>query len=381
MSARFITSLTLGTVLTVGALASGEALLRRHDWRYYRGAPHRVMWSLQRDREMARADDPYQFHAHQLWAPRPGARLVWTESERFNADGYRGPLLPVERPPRTLRLVALGGAAALGVGVANEDTFAALTARFVSARSIPCESMNLGVENFSLRQSLERYRDLARPYRPHIVVAAVSARTSYSPAPGGITDDELIEATRPLDRVHLAHPPSVKDGLRLVQGFHWLRDALGGPYWEDRDFQFHLRRLEPSSRSLDWPGIRRVPMNDFYGSLSLLLQETRQDGAHLVLLVLPTPATERVPPIQRAYDRAALDFGEREQLLVLDERNPHILGLNTDLVSTDVYGADRYPTACGHEAIATALSEIIVRGISAKNAQLENRRESAPKDR
>lgn len=381
MNARFITSLTLGTALALGTLVSGEALLRSNDWHYYRGAPHRVMWSLERDREMAHPSDPYVFNPHQLWAPRPGARLAWTESERFNAEGYRGPLLSVERPPKTLRLVALGGAGALGVGVAADETFAALTARLVSSRAIPCESMNLGVENFSLRQSLERYRDLARPYRPHIVVVAVSSRTSYSPAPGAITDDDLIAATRSLDTVNLTSPPSVKGGLRLVQGFHWLRDALGGPYWEDRDFQFHLKRLEPTVRSLDWPGIRRVPMRDFYESLSLLLQETRQDGAHLILLVLPSPTALRVPPIQLAYDRAALDFGEREKLLVLDERNPYLAGLASDLVSTDSYGADRYSSTCGHASIALALTEIIVRGIATKSAQLENYKDPPPKDK
>ena len=381
MSARFITRLTLATVLTVGAAVSGEIWLRNHDWHYYRGAPHRVMWSLERDREMARASDPYKFHPHQLWSPRPGGRLAWTEDECFNAEGYRGPLLAVERPAKTLRIAVLGGAAALGVGVAQEDTFAALTARLVSARAIPVESMNLGVENYSLRQSLERYRDLARPYRPHIVIVLVSTRASYSPASGGVPDDALIAQTRPFDRVNLSHPPSVMDGPRLLQGFHWLRDAIGGPYWEDRDFQFHLKRLEPSSRRLDWPGTRRVPMNDFNGSLSLFLQETRQDGAHLILIVLPGSDTERMSPIQRAYDRATLDFGEREKLILLDERNPHLAGLSSDLVSTDEYGADRYPSTCGHASIAVALTEIIVRGIAAKSAQLENYRDPPPKAR
>ncbi len=369
MTRRFPLRFALYAALTAGGVVAGEAALRESDWQYYRGAPHRVVWSLARDRAMARPDDPFMFCTRQLWCPRPNARLPWTENEHFNSAGYRGPLLAVERPPKTLRLVALGGAATLGVGVPYEDTFPNLTARLVTMRAMRCESMNLGVQNYSLRQSLERYRDLARPYRPHIVVVSVSARASYSPAPGGMTDDENIEMYRSLEPAHPQHPPCVQGGLRLVQGLWWLKDAIGGPYWEDRDFEFHLKRLEPSARRLDWPGTRRVPMNDYQGSLSLLLQETRQDGAHLVLLVLPPPDTKRVPPIEAAYSRAAVEFGEREKLILLDERNPHLAGLAAELVSTDMYSADRYSSPCGHAAIAEALSDIIVRGMAVKAAQ------------
>lgn len=360
---------SLGAAATAGALVAIEVGLRQCDWQYQRGAPQRVLWSLERDRAMARDTDPYRFHPHQLWAPRPGARLPWTTSERFNAEGYRGPLLSVERPKGWLRLVTIGGAAALGVGVELQDTFGELTARLVSARAIPCESMNLGVEYASIRQSLERYRDLARPYRPHIVVLAVSTRTAYGPAPGAVTDDENIALNRPLDTSDRRVPPCVEGGARVAAGLAWLRDAALGPYWTDRDFQFRLKRLEPTARRLDWPGVRRVPMFDYEESLALLLQETRQDGAHLVLLVLPPSDAGQVPPIEAAYERVALEFGEREKLIVLDARLPLLASLAAELKSTDAYSADRYPSACGHAAIAETLAGVIERGIAAKAAQ------------
>ncbi|MDZ4772912.1 MAG: hypothetical protein SGI72_07225 [Planctomycetota bacterium] len=369
MNRLILTRIALGASIAAGVGVATEASLRSQDWHYARGAPHRVLWSIERDRAMASADDPYTFCPRQLWRPRPNARLLWTKDERFNADGYRGPLLAAERPPKTLRLVTLGGAGTLGVGVAQPDTFAALTARIVSERAMRCESMNLGVENYSLRQSLERYRNVARPYRPHVVVVSVSTRASYSPAPGGVTDDEKIDASRAFGEPHSAYPPCVSEELRVVQGIEWLRDAINGSYWDDRDFEFRLKRLEPTARRLDWPGIRRVPMNDYYGSLSLLLQETRQDGAHLILLVLPAPETSRVPPIQAAYDRTAVEFGEREKLVILDETDPFLIGLESDLQAADIYGADRYPSTCGHTAIAQALAEIIVRGMAVKATQ------------
>ena len=157
--------------------------------------------------------------------------------------------------------------------------------------------------------------------------------------------------------------------MRVVQGIKWLRDALDGSYWEVRNFQFQLKRLEPTARRLDWPGTRRVPMIDFDGSLALLLQETRQDGAHLVIIYLPPPEAGRVPAIEAVYDRVTLEFGEREKLILLDTRNPFLVDLGAELASKDIYGADRAPSLCGHTAIAQALTEIFVREIAVKAAQ------------
>lgn len=381
MSRRFLSPFVLGAVVLAGAVVAAEVGLRGIDWRYERGAPQRVVWSLEHDRQLAQPDDPYEFSPTQLWRPRPNAKIPWTANERFNAEGYRGPLISVKRPEKTLRIAALGGAGTLGVGVAQEDTFVSLTARLLSTRSMRCESMNLGVESYSLRQSLERYRDIARPYRPHVVLLSISSRSSYSPAPGDKTDDELIEMCRPLGPLQPDHPPSLDNDLRVAQGLRWVRDAVSGAYWEDRDFQFRLKRLEPTARRLDWPGTRRVPMKDFDGSLSLLLQEASQDGAHVILLVLPPAETGRVPPIQALYDRVAVGFAERENLIVLDERNPYLTGLADELASTDMYGADRYPSVCAHAAIAQALSEIIVRGIAVKAAQPPPPKEPGPKPR
>lgn len=371
----------IGAVLVAGGVTAAEVGLRRAAWQYKDGERRDVVWSLERDRALARANDAYMFCPRTLWRPRPNAPIPWMEGERFNADGYRGPLLSAARPPKTLRMVALGGAGALGVGVAAEDTFVSLTARLLTSRTMRSEGMNLGVENYSMRQCLERYREVARPYRPHVVFLTVPTRSSFSPAPAGRTDDELIETYRPLDVMREHQPPAVADELRVVQGLHWLKAVTDGSYWSDRDFQFQLKRLEPTARRLDWPGVRRAPMPDFEGSMSLLLQETRQDGAHLVFIIWPNPPSSRVPPIQAAYDRAATEFGEREKLIVLDERNPHLAGLSAELMSTDVYGADRFPSACGHAAVAEALAELIVRGIAVKAAMPPPPKEPPPKNR
>lgn len=353
----------------LAVLAAGLELSLRHaDWSYKPHAVRDVRWSVVEDRRMLEGASLYAFHPHQLWAPRPGALLPWTSGERFNADGYRGPQLNIERPTKTLRVAVLGGAAAMGKGVRYEDTFTALMGRYVSERIMPTEVMNLGVENFSARQCLERYRDLARPYRPHVVILSLRLEPSYREAPGGTSDDEKIRRSRALGDAGQPHALRGLAASRVLQGMHWVDDALDGTYWEERDFQFQLDRLSRTMGSLDWPGARRVPIDDFYHSLSLLLQETRQDGAHLILLSIPPAPGASVPPIRDAYQQTLTEFAEREKLIYLDGRSAFLDAMREDIVKEDLFTADQFPSECGHAQLAEALADIVVRGIMAKSS-------------
>lgn len=349
-------------------VAGLEFALRRADWSYRSNAIHHVRWSIPEDRRILDSTSIYAFHPHQLWAPRPGALLPWTNGERFNPDGYRGPQLNVGRPPKTLRIAVIGGAAALGKGVRYEDTYAALLGRYVTERVMPTEVMNLGVENFSARQCLERYRDLARPYRPHVVILSLRLEPSYREAPGGLSDDEKIKRSRSLGEAGQPHELHGLASLRSWQGLEWVSDALDGSYWEDRDFGFHLDRLAHTMGSLDWPGARRVPIDDFYHSLSLLLQETRQDGAHLILLSIPPAPGVDIPPIRDAYQQSLAEFADREKLILLDGRSAFLEALREDIVKEDLFSADLFPSECGHAQLADALADIVVRGIMAKSS-------------
>jgi len=366
---KFCWARASGWLGLLAALAVGlEVALRRADWSYRAHAVHDVRWSVEQDRLMLEGGSIYAFHPHQLWAPRPGALLPWTNGERFNPDGYRGPQLNVERPRGMLRVAVIGGAAALGKGVRYEDTFTALLGRYVTERIMPTETMNLGVENFSARQCLERYRDLARPYRPHVVIVSLRLEPSYREAPGGTSDDEKIQRSRALGDAGQPRVLHGHESWRVLQGLQWVDDALDGTYWEERDFEFQLERLSRSMGTLEWPGTRRVPIDDFYHSLSLLLQETRQDGAHLILLSIPPAPGVDIPPIRDAYQQTLTEFTEREKLIFLDGRSAFLEALREDIVKEDLFTADLFPSECGHARLAEALADIVVRGIMSKSS-------------
>ena len=355
---------TLGLAAAIGAAEWG---LRRGGYEYTRLAQRLLQVKGDIDQTIAPQADLYRFDAHELWSPRPGALLPWTNGERINADGYRGPQLDVERKKGVLRIAHLGGAATFGVGVRYEDTYPALSTRLISERAMPAECLDAGVEGFTVRQCLERYRDLVRPYRPHVVVLSVGFAVCYRQATEGWTDDQRIRAAHEMER----SPDQLSEDLpklRVLQFGRWVADALDGRYWSERDFEFQQMRLAPASGDLDWPGARRVPIDDYYHSLSLLLQETRQDGAHLVLISIPPGPSVPIPPVNDVYQQVVNNFADQEKLILLDGRNAYLEALRDDIPKEDLFQADQYPSECGHLQLAEALADVIARGIASKSA-------------
>lgn len=354
------------TLAVAGALLAAEWGLRRGGYEYSRLVQRVLQIKADVAQTHTTSADLYRYDPHQIWAPRPGALLPWTNGERINPDGYRGPQLDVERKKGVLRIAFLGGATTLGVGVRYDDTYAALSTRLIGERAMQAECMDAGVEGFSVRQSLERYRDLVRPYRPHVVVLSITFRACYRQATESWTDDERIRAARDF----AGDPSQFPDHWprsRLLQFGHWLVDALDGRYWSERDFDFQQMRLAATSGELDWPGVRRVPIDDFYHSLSLLLQETRQDGAHLALISIPPGPGAYIPPVNDVYQQVVADFAQREKLVLLDGRSAYLEALRDDIPKEDLFQSDDHPSECGHLQLAEALAQEIVRGIESKS--------------
>jgi hypothetical protein len=78
--------------------------------------------------------------------------------EQFiNIDGLRGPLVPKERTPGTIRIAAVGGSFTFGAGLATQETLPYLLERRLDAAS-PCR---VEVINFAVPVWAGRLSDLA----------------------------------------------------------------------------------------------------------------------------------------------------------------------------------------------------------------------------
>lgn len=109
------------------------------------------------------------------WALRPGARASsWATGReveyRINADGWRGRALAPEKPPGTLRLVAVGDSRTFGYGVREEERFTELLAGWFRK----LEVANLGVSGYGVGQELLMLRRQGWRYAPDVVVLYVA---------------------------------------------------------------------------------------------------------------------------------------------------------------------------------------------------------------
>jgi len=90
----------------------------------------------------------------------------------FNSMGYRGPLVSIEKPPGTYRIVLLGGSTTFGYGVNDDETIDAHMRRLLSNRFRGgCfEVVNLALGGYDSYQDYERMRVDGTRLRPDLVV-------------------------------------------------------------------------------------------------------------------------------------------------------------------------------------------------------------------
>ncbi|HEU4928219.1 MAG TPA: GDSL-type esterase/lipase family protein [Candidatus Krumholzibacteria bacterium] len=106
------------------------------------------------------------------WKLRPGAVDRWGDVEvRVNERGFRGPVVPYEKPPGTSRLVYLGDSVTFGYRVARwEDTYPFVADSLLRADSLRVDTVNLAVEGYSQWQQAIVLAQEGDRYRPDLVV-------------------------------------------------------------------------------------------------------------------------------------------------------------------------------------------------------------------
>ncbi len=243
---------------------------------------------------------------------------------RFNEAGCRGPGFSRAPAAGTRRVLVLGDSYALGVGVHEEDTFAAQLAMLLDTpewreRGSPVtEVMNCGMRGFNLSDERLFYEREGRSYAPTVVVLTVSAN-----------DD----STRRLDRT--AAPPATRNLERLFLALRLVRverARAAGPLIDTSGLADALRRIQASVQE---SGAR------------LLVVLFRQSGAKEW-----SGITEAVADATRGTGSTVLDLGPS---LVAPPRSPG------DFIDEDAI----YPGARVHAIAAKAIARVIGDGLPA----------------
>jgi hypothetical protein len=320
------------------------------------------------DRAMREGRASYRLDDAELWSPRPGAKVSWSREERINRDGYRGPAIPVLREPEgslegpsVLRVVALGGTAACGRGVAYDDAFPARLQRALARQGVRSEVQCGAVENTTIAQGLERYRRLFRAFKPDVVISAFCGDEEHDPAPGSISDVRRIASRRDAASGPCGLARSLRRECRIVQLPIWLARSLGGSYWRERNEDFETRRDWERSGVTDAPIVRRVAPDEFDDALRVMDEQVWRDGAHLIFVSIPRTLDARsYCRAVEAYDAELREFSEHHGVSYISCRDILRCAVSEGVSGRQLANSDHAISECVHERLGEALAQAIL---------------------
>ena len=281
-----------------------------------------VIWRDDQDATLGQHTALHRADRWSLWAPRPGAMVRRETGERIGSLGLRGPD-PVGSPgPSELRVVLLGESSTFGLGVPWEQTCAPLLEDQLEQRGLGADVLNAGVIAHTVCQGVGRYVSTVRPLRPDVVVVAYGAQNEHAPRQGP-SDRDKLELSR---RQHDGRPPAwhrLSAHLRVIQLAN--RVLLRREWTRFAAVQAEELRQRSQDPALigqpDWPGDRRVNLDEFEAALAELCAQIEADGARPILVSLPrTPQTEQRLPILPLYSAAIERVAAERGLALVDLR-------------------------------------------------------------
>jgi lysophospholipase L1-like esterase len=272
----------------------------------------------------------------------PGVRGMFLDTEiKVNAQGFRGPPVPQDPAPGTIRVVGLGDSIAFGWGVRDDDTFLAyIRKRFRDEHpsGLRLDVVNLGVPGYNTHQEVEAFVTRGISYHPDLVLLFLCDNDDELPNFVWKRDpytlrrsyvwDLLAERLRRLTDAKLKTP--LERTARTVQGTRPWRtnDAMLVP----RSYR-HMVGVEAVERAL-----RR------------LAQFCQEQGIPVVYAGTGGELDERVRPLARELGFVVVDG--------IDHRvEQYLQQTGREIASLQVNPMDPHPNREYHTLIGASLYE------------------------
>lgn len=256
-----------------------------------------AMMGTQAGRRVA-ARDPFEF----LYEPfgnfgyreRPGKIERYPNGTRavFNPMGYRGPVVGIDKPAGTYRIVLLGGSTTFGYGVNDDETIDAHMRRLLPARFAGAcfEVVNLALGGYDSYQDYERMRVDGMRLEPDLVVInsgindvrnALYKGLSVPPDPRTLIWEPVMRTLR----------EEAKRGRRLstvVQHYSYLARIPGyaAELWGQRQGLRVIHVTEPDDSAVDY----------FEANVTRTAELAFGKGASVVLSTPPSALSLRNKP-------------------------------------------------------------------------------------
>lgn len=326
----------------------------------------------------------WRYHAHttihtRMHSKLTGAAVPYDLST--NRWGFRGPDVAVPKPPRTIRIVAMGGSSTVGPGVKVEDTYIFRLARALRSRfpGHTVEAVNAGVDGYGSRQGfLLYYRDL-RQLQPDLLIVAYDVNDAVQTYSAEQVREWKHPSAEKIELIAMQSAPAggpeyilgklnqkpaadlrpylYESGLffTFTYVYRWLRDRLSPQEVDDEDedqpwnvtLPLHCqtpKKLGALARPWDTAVMR---YRNFMAALDRL---AAQDGVPIIYLSVPHSEMLDIGP--------PFPFSQvMKNLAALRKDRAHVepSGLFCERAIEEVMLDKTHPTALGHGIIARVL--------------------------
>lgn len=270
----------------------------------------------------------------------------WRFVYRTNAQGHRGPLLPLSN--RYLRpvVVLLGDSYTFGVGVDDGQEYAQPLRQALAGRF---DVVNLGVEGWGLTQEIRRFYELGQLYQPAVVVLQFCANDPSDNLLNAVTE---VQDGRFMFRPSSSGLESLKrylsqSLLQRSQIYNLLRE-VGYGLWRGREVQAQMRVGTAA------PGAQ-TPADEagYIALLDLFAADLQRRGIRLVMFAVDGQL-ERFPALR-----------DRVKSLHAQHRL-HYVELMDWFVGTEIEKSpEGHWAASVHRTVAARLAAELVSGVGA----------------
>ncbi len=195
---------------------------------------------------------------------------VYPAGARLNRFGMRMGAVSVDKPENSVRIAIMGGSAAYGWGVSQQQSFAALVGPLLEQGSggANIEVLNFGAPGFSTYQGAKQYEWLVHNFSPDILVLAFGLYDGFE---ARVSDADWYG---PLEEAGAGLAPNLISQYSALG--HWW-GAGGRVAAMQQVQQLYDERL----KSNQWTP--RVSFDEFKTNLSAIIQHHTQSGGGVVL--------------------------------------------------------------------------------------------------
>lgn len=277
----------------------------------------------------------------------------YRHSFNTNSQGFRGMNeYSLQKPPDVYRVAVLGDSVALGHGVGDSETFAAVLDRRLSEVR-PTEVINMGVSGFGTAEELIQLQRVGLAYQPDLVILTYFQNDPYNNVVSKLFTVEDGRLMR--HREKFVPAIFVRDRLYAIPGYSWLcQHSHLVNFVRNRASAFFTERLaqqnriSAETRDLLAPEEERLTRH----LLNAVIAETR--GARIPLIIVNVPLVAEGKIVSNLPMEGLQTDGEWAMVLDMKqdiyEKHPA-----ADLA----YEKDAHPKPYGHQLIGERLAEVI----------------------